>query len=417
MHRLFQLLALFVAVTLTAANPPLHAQPGPVGSEFQVATNTAGCQNEADVATAPDGDFVVVWTSSGEVFGQQFSSDGTMFGSEFQVNSYTTNSQNYPRVAVDGNGDFVVSWQSFAQDGLDWSVQARRYASNGSPTAAEFQVNTYTVDQQRSPAVDFDSDGDFVVSWSSRGDQDGSGWSIHSQLYHSDGTENGGELQVNSYTTGEQFGSAVAFGGGGEFVVYWGSDGPDSSYGSVRGQRFGSDGSMLSGEFQVNTFTTDDQHYPAVAFDGSGNSVVFWESTFQDGSLDGVFGQRFGSDGSPAGGEFQANTFTTAGQNRPHVATDGNGHFVVVWQSYFQDGEQGSIHGQRFSSNGSAAGGEFQVNTYTTDNQSDPAVAAADSGDFVVVWTTRNQDGTPCSILGQRYSGPLPVELTSFEVD
>jgi hypothetical protein len=46
-------------------------------------------------------------------------------------------------------------------------------------------------------------------------------------------------------------------------------------------------------EFQVNSYTTDVQRFPAVTSDGSGNFVVVWQSAFQDGSSYGVYGQRF----------------------------------------------------------------------------------------------------------------------------
>ena len=61
------------------------------------------------------------------------------------------------------------------------------------------------------------------------------------------------------------------------------------------------------------------------------------------------------------------NTYTTAMQNTPAVAVDGSGDFVVVWQSYGQDGKSHySVFGQRFNAAGTPASGEFQVNTYTT---------------------------------------------------
>src|SRR5262245_37811447 len=37
-------------------------------------------------------------------------------GPEFQVNTYTANGQSLPAVAADGNGNFVVVWQSSGQD-------------------------------------------------------------------------------------------------------------------------------------------------------------------------------------------------------------------------------------------------------------------------------------------------------------
>ena len=50
------------------------------------------------------------------------------------------------------------------------------------------------------------------------------------------------------------------------------------------------------------------------------------------------------------------------------MAVGPNNDFVVVWESYGSDGgafETTSIRGQRFASDGTAQGGEFQVNTYT----------------------------------------------------
>jgi large repetitive protein len=82
----------------------------------------------------------------------------------------------------------------------------------------------------------------------------------------------------------------------------------------------------------------------------------------------------------PAGPEFQVNTYTTSHQNDPVVAENESGSFVVVWSSNSQDGDGQGIFGQRFDSAGSPQGSEFQVNSYTTSNQTYPAVAVDDSG-------------------------------------
>jgi hypothetical protein len=54
-----------------------------------------------------------------------------------------------------------------------------------------------------------------------------------------------------------------------------------------------SSGARLGREFRVNTYTTSSQFFPAVASDSSGNFVVVWNSFDQDGSGHGVFGRRF----------------------------------------------------------------------------------------------------------------------------
>src|SRR6187401_2650265 len=91
-------------------------------------------------------------------------------GSEFQVNTYTPDYQRRPAVASEDNGDFVVVWQSAGQDGSGLGVFGQRFSSAGSRLGAEFQANLQIIDDQWAPSVAMDSDGDFVVVW-----HDGSG--------------------------------------------------------------------------------------------------------------------------------------------------------------------------------------------------------------------------------------------------
>ncbi|HZF57487.1 MAG TPA: hypothetical protein VEZ19_03325, partial [Rubrobacter sp.] len=72
---------------------------------------------------------------------------------------------------------------------------------------------------------------------------------------------------------------------------------------------------------------------------------------------------------APAGGEFQVNTYTTSNQENPSVAMDSDGDFVVTWTSNGQDGSDNGIYGQRYNAAGEAQGAEFQVNTYITSYQ------------------------------------------------
>jgi hypothetical protein len=206
------------------------------------------------VAVDTDGDFVVVWRSTGSfgtdtsisVQGQRHASNGTALGGQFQVNTYTSSNQLGPSVAADADGDFVVVWDSSGSSGTDSSgrsVQGQRYASSGTALGGEFQVNTYTTNDQFRPAVAIDSDGGFVVVWDSIGSSvsDTSSYSVQGQRYASNGTALGGEFQVNTYTTFRQAESSVATADG-NFVVVWGSDGSsgtDTALASIQGQRFG----------------------------------------------------------------------------------------------------------------------------------------------------------------------------------
>jgi hypothetical protein len=382
------------------------AQP-PAGSEFRVNSYTTTRQFYSAVASSPSGDFVVVWVSNGQdgdsygVFGQRFSASGTPQASEFRVNSYTTGKQNYPSVIFDASGNFVVVWSGNQQDGSGYGIFGQRFDAAGAVQGGEFRVNTYVTGNQLYPSVASNPLGDFVVVWQSG--HDGSGYGIFGQRFDASGTPQGSEFQINTFTVGIQERPAVTADANGNFTVVWDSSGQDGSSYGIFGQRLNASGTLQGGEFRVNTYTTGVQIDARVAADANGNFVVVWSSNQQDGSSLGVFAQRFNAAGASQGSEFRVNTYTSNSQARPTVTSDESGNFVVVWDSNGQDGSLHGIFGQQFNSSGVPQGNEFRVNSYTTSSQSYPAVASSPDGDFVVVWNSSAQDGSSDGVFGQRY--------------
>ena len=226
------------------------------------------------------------------------------------------------------------------------------------------------------------------------------------------GTPMGPEFRANTYTTGSQASPALSANIAGDFTVVWESP-QDGSGNGIFGQRFAS-GVPVSPEFPVNTFTTGNQSAPATGAGLVGDVMVVWGSELQDGSGLGIFGQRYASNGVPSGPEFRVNTFTTGDQFDPAVAVDKSGMMLVVWTSDGQDGSGLGVFGQRFAGFGPALGTEFRLNTATAADQSSPAVAATLSGNFVIAWESDGQDGSGLGIFGQRYSGggfPMGTEF------
>ncbi len=384
----------------------MRAGVAPNGPEFKVNTYTTNYQRHAAVGMNSAGHFVVAWESYLQdgsyegVFGQMFDSGGSPIGTEFQVNTYTTYSQIRPAVGMNAAGAFVVAWESLGQDGSSWGVFGQMFDSGGSPIGTEFQVSTYTTDYQVGPAVGMNATGEFVLTWESKS-QDGSSFGIFGQMFDSGGSPIGAEFQVNTYTTNDQYHHAVGINAAGDFVVAWQSYMQDGSYEGVFGQMFDSGGSPIGTEFQVNTYTTYSQNRPAVGMNAAGDFVVAWGGP-HDGSGYGIFGQMFDSTGTPLAAEFQVNTYTSSSQKTPAVGMNAAGDFVVAWGSP-QDGSGDGVFGQMFDSGGSSAGVEFQVNTYTTYSQSRPAVGVNAAGDFVVAWESFTQDGSDWGAFAQRF--------------
>lgn len=226
----------------------------------------------------------------------------------------------------------------------------------------------------------------------------------------------GPEFQVNTYTTRSQSLPTACRDGAGNFVVAWHSFVQDGNGLGVFAQRFTRDGAALGTEFQVNTYTTAGQYTPALCCAESGSFVVVWTSRSQDGENGGVFGQRFASGAVREGTEFQVNTYTTNSQVQPAVCCDPAGAFVVAWSS-IQDGDGNGVFGQRFSSIGIPQGTEFQVNTITIDLQDHPAISCDTAGNFVAVWESQDQDGDRDGLFARRFDRDTMPVGTEFQVN
>ena len=337
---------------------------------------------------------------------------GQPLGPEFRINTYTTSSQVSPALATDASGNFVVVWTSYGQDGSSTGVFGQRYAGSGAPLGPEFRVNSYTPASQHAASVAADSAGNFVVVWRSGPAYPLSNGDVFGQRYASDGTPLGPEFRINTFAAGPRESPDAAADPSGNFVVVWAS--VDGSADGISGQRFAASGAPLGPEFRVNTYTPGDQSVPSVAADSAANFVVVWSSPGGFAGPGDVFGQRYASNGTPLGPEFRVNTYTTGNQYLPAVAADAAGNFVVVWGSEQYASLGRDIFGQRFASNGTPLGPEFRVNTNTTSTQFGPAVDADSSGNFVVVWAG---GGTAIDVFGQRYSSDGTPNGPEFRIN
>jgi len=414
-------LTMFWLVIQLAFAGAVFAQCKTAGTEFQINTYSMNIQRDPSVAALTGGGFVVTWESEGQdgsgygVYGQLFSSSGNKVGGEFRVNTSTTKGQANPSTVGLSGGGFVVSWDSEDQDGSSYGIYGQVFNSSGNKIGGEFRVNTHTEKSQVNSSVAALLEGGFVVTWMSDG-QDGNPQGIYGQVFDSSANKVGGEFQVNTYTTSTQGWPSVAGLSGSGFVVTWQSSGQDGSGYGVYGQLFSSSGNKVGDEFQVNTYTAGWQYSPSIAALSGGGFVVTWMSSTQENGNHGVYGQVFDSSGNPVGGEFRVNTYSAGDQYRPSAAGLLGGGFMVTWESP-QDGSGYSIYGQVFHSSGNKVGTEFRVNTYTPSNQSWPSAAGLLGGGFVVAWESIGQDGSGEGIYGQRYGCRNTVSRDELIVD
>ena len=396
-------LARTVEVTVDVVAPGIEA-----GDEFRVNSHTNSYQFEPSVATLADGGFVMAWQSYAQdgsvygIYGQRYDASGAAVGSEFLANSHTGAEQQHPALTALADGGFVVTWQSSGQDG-SWNIYGQRYDAAGAATGGEFVINSFTASTQSNPAISALSDGGFVAVWHSY-TQDSSYWGIYGQRYDASGAAAGGEFQINSYVSSHQYAPSVTGLPDGGFVASWQSYGQDGSVYGIYGQRYDALGAQVGPEFQISTTTAGEQQLPAMATLSDGGFVVTWQDSAQDGSSWGIFAQRYDAAGTAVGAEFQVNSYTESYQSDPTVAALSDGGFVVTWMSYLQDGSVYGIYGQRYDATGATLGSEFQINSQTGDEQQKPSVAALPDGGFVVTWQDGAQDGSSWGVYAKVFS-------------
>ena len=408
----------------------------------------------------PDGD-----GNGAEIYCQRYSMGGEASGTNFVVNEYMNGDQQAPSVAMDNSGIAIVTWQSVGQDSDRQGVYARRYDAAGTPLEdEEFPVSSVTIGDQTSPTVAVSREtGDFVIAWEGEVVGDETSVEIFAQLYDNLADPVGSELQVNTTTLRDQVTPSVAMDTDGSFVVTWTSEGIPGSGSDVFAQLFDADGSHVGSEFRVNEVVLQGQRNSVVAMDDDGDFFVSWQSSHQDAFSWGIFGRAYDSGGNPLTNEQQVNTYTEQPQTSPalgsntqgHVvslwlgldedhasavhaqryqlpateaefapvdeelvlatylgledtsaaaAVDANRNFFVVWQSYGEDGSGLGILGRRLDALGNAPDSAFVINSTTTGNQTNPDVAMDAAGNSVVVWESADPDGDGHGIFAQRFS-------------
>jgi len=197
-------------------------------------------------------------------------------------------------------------------------------------------------------------------------------------------------------------------------IVVFEGKGPIDRQG-VFAEVLGTDGQTTTPSFRVNSTIRGDQNAPAVSADDDGNFVVAWAGRGL-GDKRGVFFQRFSSAGVAIGSETLVNATAGGKQTEPAIAIASDGSFILVW-SGVGAGDVSGIFLRRFDADGTPIGSERLVNTNTVDQQVEPAIAFAfdTTGGFVVGWSSRHQDGSDWGVYGQRFDATATSVGNEFQ--
>ena len=411
-------IALILALLAAGAASAQGGSPcAPISANVnEVSFADFGTLTEPGAALFGDGSGIVVFTASPSVgdgdrngvLGIFVDPDGQPVGDAFQVNTLTEQDQFEASVAAAPDGRFVVVWQSDVSpaDADSGSIRGRLFGADGLPRGPDFQINDFTAGNQVAPQVGMADDGSFVVTWESQQSPgDDSGFSVQARRFDANGNPRADQFQVNSRTSSTQGAPDVGVAPDGRFVIVFGSRdsaGSDSNSDSVQARRYAANGQAQGAEQQVNVTTQGSQNRPRVAVDADGSYLIVWQSASSAGSDDqgrSVQARGFLASGVAAGNEVQVNERTFGNDDLPDVAPVGGREFLVVWVSPVEGVVYADGAARAMNLEGGFLGFEYTVSPSVTES----VVAGNRAGGSLVASRAIARDG---GIVGQAYSHP-----------
>ena len=330
-----------------------YGKGGQPGAEFTLAENTWSpaeermvSRREPSVVFLSENTFGVAWIEEvanlrwvpfmetreildQDIYFQRFNGNGVPLGARIRVNSAATGLEGHPRVMARG-GNILVTWED-----AEGGILGRWLNGQGS----EFRLN-----QAPGTGVSLAAANNrFLAVW--QGD-DGSESGVFARLFDFAGNAVGAEFLVNTDTEFRQRRSSVAADAAGNFLVVWQTDFAKTES-HLFAQLIGPGGNKVGGQRALDTGVESGnvQMAPAVAFSGGGRFLVTWLAwPFNRAGLK-IAGREFNAAGAAQGGvlwlserQIERNFRRTA------VATDGKGGFLVAWETVI--GRSRSIGGR-----------------------------------------------------------------------
>src|SRR5215203_204321 len=293
---------------------------------------------------------------------------------EIQVSGAPSTSQYLPSVAAEPDGGFVVAWLE-GSNPSERTIRARRFTASGAAATEILRVSqTALPDLFEGPAVAVHAaSGRFLVVW-------GAVEAVLGRVFDASGAPLTGEIEIHRYPQRGLFFPSVTASPDG-FVVAWMMASSVSGSSAIFAHRYDSAGAPLGSELRVDAGTVSFAQKPMVAADSTGGFVVVWEQ----GSLQTrVAGRLFDPAGMPRTGELQLGEPVDVQAQNPSVAVAPDGGFFVIWE---RSRRVTDIVGRLFGADGAPRGPAARLNETRSSVRLQPRVAADPGGGYFAVWS------------------------------
>lgn len=399
-----RILGVILVLTVAALGSIQAQTPVPITGEFVLSTTFAFDVDDPEVTPAGTG-FVATWSETGEtssdIIGRRIAASGAPVDDPFRVNAAAAIS---PRASIAGlvDGRFAVSVDTNTS-ASNPEIFARVYSSAARPERIEQPLDTQRTGDQLVSRIAPLPNGRWVVAWGDGGTPN----RVVAHIVDSAGVPVGSEIVVSSAVSFNGVALDVATDSTGRMAFVWGSDGAngDGDQTGVIARIFSPDGAPVTGQFVVNDFVSGTQGSPRATFLADGTLLVTWIGANPDDST-GVSFRRLSLTGARIGPQTTANTFRADLQILARVTALADGGWVIAWTGRGQDGDRDGVFAQRFSSDGQPSGLEFALNLVTFGDQRRGAIAA-NGNRLLAVWQSADVFGSAL-VVGRMFLLPSP---------
>ncbi len=323
-----------------------------------------------------DGNIAVVWSETIEkepsVYCQIVNAQFEKVGSNINL-SGTEKDRNhiYPSVNALDNGNFCAVWYSNVAVGLGTEVEAQIFTPTGEFIKSRMLVNPQNSEYCHLAYVTPGFQNDFVVSWVQQG-------IYYCKVYNNDGSvkQNTTRVYLDSNKAYPNFQTTVI--NKDNLLFIW----SDTRFGTngIVFQRYDNKYSPLGkNEFPCKDKGSAWQDKPIMAINKNGSFIVAWEDE-RNGTRD-IYAKVFNKNGTPLSNDLQINFHDDSNAaNNASIMADKNGDYIIAW---FQSN---NLFLQKITSKGEKIGGVIKVNDFMQWNGRSIKMINDSDGFVVISW-------------------------------
>lgn len=240
----------------------------------QASQATVSDAENADVAIAPNGHYVVVWQEGGDILFRQFTPSGDPLN--FAPRSWlspgpadTTVEYAEPSVAIAADGSFVVAftYSSTIAGTTTTGIGFTRFHPDGTPIGIPALFST--TGTPSGPGIAATHDGRFVIAWQEE-QSDGS-YGVGYDVFDAEGNSTAGYAYAIESVYGPAVPDVAVNPVTGEFVIVY------EAHIDVFRKIYASDGSLISDARSLQADTDGAQRNPSVAMNAAGDIFYAWQ--------------------------------------------------------------------------------------------------------------------------------------------